>query len=86
MAKFQVATITDRMHAAIEKAIPNAQIEIDRNGSHFSVRVVAGDFAGKTLVQKQRMVYSAIKPFMAGNDAPVHAIDKLETLLPEDVA
>jgi len=40
-------------------------------------------FKGKKTLEKQRMVYSAIKELMAGNNAPVHAIDILETLIPE---
>ena len=39
-------------------------------------------FDGKKTLEKQRMVYSGLKELMAGNNAPLHAIDKLETLIP----
>ena len=38
-------------------------------------------FDGKKTLEKQRMVYSALKELMSGNNAPVHAIDNLETLI-----
>ena len=32
-----------------------------------------------TLIEQQRMVYSAITELMRGDDAPIHAVDKLTT-------
>jgi stress-induced morphogen len=71
------------LNAAIADAIPDAEIEvIIGNPGHFSLRVTSKAFEGKTLLAKQRLVYSAITDLMAGDMAPVHAIDKLETLTP----
>ena len=39
-------------------------------------------FAGVSRVQQQQLVYGAIKDLMAGNDAPVHAVDRLVTKTP----
>ena len=36
----------------------------------------------KSPVQRQQMVYGAIAPFMSGDTAPVHAIDRMETRTP----
>ena len=36
--------------------------------------------SGKGTLAKQRLVFSAIAHLMKGDDAPVHAIDELETL------
>ena len=67
---------------AIGAAIPGAAVEVSHgSGGHYSLRVVSGAFAGKSLVDKQRMVYRAIAPLMSGPDAPVHAIDRLETVI-----
>ena len=36
-------------------------------------------FAGKNMVQSQRMVYSAIADLMKGDRAPVPAVESLKT-------
>ena len=78
-------TIDRAMETAIREAIPDAQdVDIKANGNHFTVRVVAASFKGRTMIQKHRMVLSAISPFMAGDGAPVHAIDQLVCELPSE--
>ncbi|MEC9072509.1 MAG: BolA family protein [Myxococcota bacterium] len=76
-------TLTDAVRAAIIEAIPEAEVEVNGSGGHFTIRVVSSIFEGKSMLQKQRLVMKAVAPFMAGDDAPVHAIDNLQTLLPE---
>ena len=71
-----------QIRAAILSAIPGADVEVTGSGSHFEIRVVARAFEGKNALAKQRMVYTAIAPLMKGDNPPVHAIDRLETLLP----
>lgn len=71
------------LRAAIERGLPGASIEVTPGSPrHFSVRVVAQEFAGQTRVAAQRMVYRCIADLMRGDDAPVHAIDLLRTELP----
>jgi stress-induced morphogen len=48
-------------------------------GGHYTIKVTAAAFAGKSLIEQQRMVYSAITELMRGDDAPIHAVDKLTT-------
>ena len=36
-------------------------------------------FAGKSMLESQRLVYGAIAHLMKGDGAPVHAVDKLTT-------
>ena len=76
------SSLTDTVADAIRAAIPGADVEVHGSGGHFTIKVVSGSFDGKTLLAKQRMVLSAVAPFMKGDDAPVHAIDNLETVLP----
>lgn len=77
--------MNDEMKSAIEKAIPGASVDVTAGGGgHYSLRVVSSAFEGKSLLQKQRLVLSAIADLMKGNDAPVHAIDKLETICPSE--
>ena len=75
-------SLTDTIAGAIRDAIPGASVEVHGSGGHFSIKVVSEAFEGKSLLSKQRMVLTAVAPFMKGDDAPVHAIDHLATELP----
>ena len=75
-------SIEEQIRKAIEASITNANVVVSGNGGHLNLRVESIMFEGKKTLEKQRMVYSAIKELMAGNNAPVHAIDRLETLIP----
>jgi acid stress-induced BolA-like protein IbaG/YrbA len=75
--------VADEMKGAIEAEIAGAAAEVEARGAgHYRVRVVSAAFAGKTPVQRQRMVYAAIGRFLHGDAAPVHAIDQMETITP----
>ncbi len=69
--------ICDQARTAIEDEIPGATVEVTGSGGHFVIRVVSEAFAGKRIVAKQRMVYKAITHLMAGDMAPIHAVDQL---------
>jgi stress-induced morphogen len=72
--------IADQMHGAITAAIPDADVEVTIGSpGHYALVVRSGVFEGLRLVEKQRLVYRAIKDLMAGDEAPVHAIDSLRT-------
>ena len=77
--------IHDDIKQAIEGAIEGSTAEVfDGNGGGpFRLRVTSAAFDGKSLLNKQRMVLSAIKHLMAGDMAPVHAVDKIETIIPD---
>jgi stress-induced morphogen len=45
---------------------------------HFEIEVAWPAFAGQGKLAQHQMVYRAIAPFMRGDDAPVHAIDRLD--------
>ena len=75
-------TIEEQIKQAIEKNIPDSTAYVGGDGRHFEIKVVSHDFAGKRTLEKQRMVYSALKELMDGSNAPVHAIASLETLTP----
>jgi len=76
-------SIEDALTQAIVAAIPDARVAVEQGGhGHFALEVTSAAFAGKGLLDKQRLVYRAIAPLMAGPNAPVHAIDRLETLDP----
>lgn len=73
--------VNAEIQQAIEGALPGARVEVaSGSGGHFEITVVSPAFEGKTLLQKQRLVLGAIKHLMAGDAAPVHAVDRLTTL------
>jgi len=71
------------MHQQISEAIPGADVEVTGSGGHFEIKVVSSAFEGLNTLKKQRLVYSAIKELMAGDNAPVHAIDRMITETPD---
>jgi len=74
--------IADAIRQAILVAIPEAEVQVSAGGiGHFEVRVQASVFEGLGRVKQQQLVYGAIAPLMSGNNAPVHAIDRLECLI-----
>jgi len=72
----------EALRTAIEQSIPHSKAEVTGGGGHFQLDVVSPEFAGKGLLDRQRLVYSAIAHLMKGDAAPVHAIDSLKTRTP----
>lgn len=75
--------IAGQIREAIAAAIDGAEIAVAARGpGHFQIRVVSEAFAGVPRVKQHQLVYAAIAPLMSGNQAPVHAIDKLDCATP----
>ncbi len=70
-------SIEEEVKAAIEAALPGAEASVTGGGGHFEIEVVSDAFAGKRILEQQRLVYSAIAHLMAGDTAPVHAVDRM---------
>jgi len=63
------------MVALIREALPDAQVQIwDRTGTmdHFDVLIRSNAFAGKSLLDRHRLVEKAVKP--ARDDGRIHAL------------
>jgi acid stress-induced BolA-like protein IbaG/YrbA len=75
-------SVVDALRESIESAIPGAQATVGGGGGHFTIEVVSAVFAGKGMLESQRLVYSAIAHLMKGDLAPVHAVDSLKTRVP----
>jgi acid stress-induced BolA-like protein IbaG/YrbA len=74
---------SEKLRSAIATALPDAVIEVKSGGpGHYELVVVSELFEGKSLVKKQQLVYAAIADLMKGDNAPVHAIDRLQARLP----
>ncbi len=75
-------SVTDAVREAILVQIPDAQVMIEGSGGHYSIEVVSPVFAGKRMLESQRLVLGSIKHLMAGDAPPVHAVDSLKTRAP----
>ena len=76
------SSITETIRTAITTAIEGAEVNVAGQGGHFSIEVISNAFEGKNILQSQRLVLSAIKHLMAGDSAPLHAVDSLITKVP----
>ena len=78
-----MSDVTHAIKSAILEKIPDAAVEVaPGSGGHFTIEVVSPVFAGKGMLESQRLVYGAIAHLMKGDAAPVHAVDKLTTRAP----
>ena len=76
--------VAARVREAIEQALPDARVSVSAESpGHFCVDVASQAFEGLSRVKQQQKVYAAIAPLMAGDAAPVHAIDRLRTSVPD---
>lgn len=52
-------SVIDALREAIEGQIPNSRAEINGGGGHFNIEVTSPVFAGKGMLESQRLVYGA---------------------------
>ncbi len=62
-------SLEDQVRQAVEQAVQDSTVEVVANGSHFSLKVISPVFEGKKTLEKQRIVYGALKDLMAGSNA-----------------
>ena len=67
----------DEIKTKILSVLPDAIVTVDGGGGHFTIEVVSSEFEGKNTLQRQRIVYKAIWDLMAGDNAPLHAVDSM---------
>jgi len=77
-----VGSVEEAIRSAVTERLPDAVVEVAGGGGHYTISVVSAAFAGKSLLEQQRLVLSSIKHLLSGELAPVHAVDKLETRTP----
>lgn len=73
----------EEIEAKIRAALPDARVELrDLTGTadHWEALVVSAAFAGKSLIERHRMVFAALSEEMKG---PIHALS-LKTKTPEE--
>jgi acid stress-induced BolA-like protein IbaG/YrbA len=72
--------LADELAKAVRAALPDAEVTVEIGSpGHFALEVASAAFVGLSRVRQQQRVYAAIGHLMAGDAAPVHAIDRLIT-------
>jgi len=77
-----VGNVHEAISSSIKANIPDATVESSGSGGHYSIAVVSTVFAGKSLLEQQRLVLGSIKHLLAGAAPPIHAVDNLITKTP----
>jgi acid stress-induced BolA-like protein IbaG/YrbA len=75
-------SVHDAIRGAIVEKLPGATVDVQGGGGHYTIAVTAAAFAGKSMLENQRVVYAAIAHLMSGEAAPVHAVDNMKTRTP----
>jgi len=63
---------SDKIRSLIEESLPGSHVTVTGDGRHFDALVVSEAFAGKTLIQRHRMVLDAVHDRIASEE--LHAI------------
>jgi acid stress-induced BolA-like protein IbaG/YrbA len=77
-----VGSVDEAITSSIKGKLPDAVVEVSGSGGHYRIAVVSTGFAGKSLLEQQRLVLGSIKHLINGERAPVHAVDSLVTKTP----
>lgn len=75
-------SIEEAIRTSVQAKLPDAVVDVAGGGGHYTIAVVSSAFAGKSMLESQRLVLSAIKHLINGDRPPVHAVDKLTTRTP----
>lgn len=69
----------EEIQAAVQAAIPGAEVDVRLEGSHAHLTVTSSAFEGLSPVKKQQMVYGALQDAIASG--AIHAVH-IKTLTP----
>jgi acid stress-induced BolA-like protein IbaG/YrbA len=71
----------EKVKTWLEQGLPEAKIRVEGDGTHFYATIINPAFTGKSLLQRQRMVYAALGDKM---QREIHALSML-TYTPDEV-
>jgi acid stress-induced BolA-like protein IbaG/YrbA len=77
-----VGSVEEAIRTSVQQRLPDAVVRVSGGGGHFTIEVVSTGFAGKSMLESQRLVLSSIKHLINGERPPVHAVDSLVTRTP----
>ena len=62
----------DHIEQLIKQGLPDADVYVEGDGSHFSALVITSAFLGKSRVQRQQMIYATVNAELL--DGSLHAL------------
>lgn len=65
----------------IEAGLPGAEATVEGDGAHFTALVISSEFAGKSRLQKQQLVYDTVRKQLL--DGTLHALS-IKTMTPQE--
>jgi acid stress-induced BolA-like protein IbaG/YrbA len=71
----------EKIKQLIEAGLSDSAAQVDGDGAHFNAIVVCPQFAGKSRVQKQQLVYDTVKSELM--DGSLHALS-VKTFTPDE--
>jgi acid stress-induced BolA-like protein IbaG/YrbA len=71
----------EEIKVLIESGLNHSEAYVEGDGSHFTAAVICPEFAGKTRIQKQQLVYDTVKTQLL--DGTLHALS-ITTFTPEE--
>jgi len=75
--------VNDDIVLAVQKAVPQAEVQIRMDGNHAHLTVISPAFSGLSPVKKQQLVYGALRDAIASG--AIHAVH-MKTFTPEEWA
>ena len=72
----------DKVEELIRAGMPGAEVTVTGDGRHFEARVVSAAFAGKSLIQRHRLVMETVKSQIESDE--LHALS-IKTYTPEEM-
>lgn len=74
--------LSDEIKQRIQATIPDSDVIVRlASDRHYEICVISSSFNELSQVKRHQKVYAAITDLMSGDNAPIHAIDKLDTRL-----
>ena len=72
--------LSEEIQTRISTAIPDAEVIVRlASDRHYEVSVVSASFVDQSQVKQHQRVYATFTDLMTGDNAPVHAIDRMDT-------
>ena len=75
-----MTTTAEDIETWIKQGFPDATITVEGDGHHFHAIIISSAFTGKSLLQRQRLVYSVLGDKMQNE---IHALS-MKTLTPKE--
>ena len=72
----------EKVEQLILAGMPGADVMVTGDGRHFEARVVSEEFAGKSLIQRHRLVMETVKQQIASDE--LHALS-IKTFTPDEM-